>query len=156
MNTIIYRQPKLGDENQISGCMWSAADLWELTDGTPESVAEWLQICHPEELKERIVSKEKTLVATWNGIVVGFIAFKRGNHLSLLFVRREFSGRGIGRELFTRCANNFDEVTVNAAETAIAFYQKIGFRESGNSFLYKGIWGTPMKWNKQAQNDSST
>ncbi|BAZ40691.1 hypothetical protein NIES4101_66520 [Calothrix sp. NIES-4101] len=46
MNTIIYKPPKLGDEHQISGCMWSAADLWELTDGTPESVAEWLQICH--------------------------------------------------------------------------------------------------------------
>ncbi|MEA5571101.1 GNAT family N-acetyltransferase [Calothrix sp. UHCC 0171] len=136
--------------------MWSAAVLWELTDGTAESVAEWLQICHPEELKERILSGQKILVATWNGIVVGFIAFKRGNHLSLLFVRREFSGRGIGRELFTRCANDFDEVTVNAAEMAVAFYQKIGFIESGNSFLYKGIWGTPMKWNKQAQNDSST
>jgi ribosomal protein S18 acetylase RimI-like enzyme len=156
MNTIIYRPPELGDEHQISGCMWSAADLWELTDGTPESVAEWLQICHPEELKERILSGEKTLVATWNGIVVGFIAFKRGNHLSLLFVRREFSRQGIGRELFTRCANGFDEVTVNAAETAIAFYQKIGFTESGERFFYKGIWGTPMKWNKQAQNDCST
>ncbi|BAZ05939.1 GNAT family N-acetyltransferase [Calothrix sp. NIES-3974] len=156
MNTIIYRPPQLGDEHQISGCMWSAADLWELTDGTPESVAEWLQICHPEELKERIVSKEKTLVATWNGIVVGFIAFKRGNHLSLLFVRREFSRQGIGRELFIRCANDFEEVTVNAAEIAVAFYQKIGFRESGDRFFCKGIWGTPMKWNQQAQNDSST
>ncbi len=149
MNKIIYRPPQLGDEHQISGCMWSAADLWELTDGTPESVTEWLQICHPEELKERILSGQKTLVATWNGIVVGFIAFKRGNHLSLLFVRREFSGRGIGRELFTGCVKDFDEVTVNAAETAIAFYQKIGFTESGDRFLYKGIWGTPMKWNKQ-------
>jgi ribosomal protein S18 acetylase RimI-like enzyme len=156
MNNIIYRPSQLGEENQISGCMWSAADLWELTDGTPESVSEWLQICHPEELRERIVSKEKILVATWNGIVVGFIAFKRENHLSLLFVRREFSGRGIGRELFTLCASDFDEVTVNAAESAVGFYRKIGFRESGNSSLYKGIWGTPMKWSKQAQNDPST
>ncbi|MBW4671361.1 MAG: GNAT family N-acetyltransferase [Cyanomargarita calcarea GSE-NOS-MK-12-04C] len=150
MNTIIYRPPQLGDEHQISGCMWASANLWELTDGTPESVAEWLKICHPEELKDRILSGQKTLVATWNGIIVGFIAFKRGNHLSLLFVRREFSGRGIGRELFCRCAENFDEVTVNVAEAAVGFYQKIGFRESGNSFFYKGIWGTPMKWSKQA------
>jgi GNAT superfamily N-acetyltransferase len=156
MNTITYKPPEIGDENQISGCMWASADLWELTDGTPESVAEWHKICHPEELRDRILSGQKTLVATWNGIVVGFIAFKRGNHLSLLFVRREFSGRGIGRELFTRCAKGFDEVTVNAVETAIAFYRKIGFRESGDTpsesfherFLYKGIWGTPMKWSK--------
>jgi hypothetical protein len=62
MNTITYRLPQIGDEPQISGCMWASAVLWELTDGTPESVAEWLQICHPEELRDRILSDEKTLV----------------------------------------------------------------------------------------------
>jgi hypothetical protein len=50
MNTIIYRFPELGDENQIGGCMWASEDLWELTDGTPESVAEWNKLCDPKEL----------------------------------------------------------------------------------------------------------
>ncbi|MCC3447632.1 MAG: GNAT family N-acetyltransferase [Microcoleus sp. PH2017_29_MFU_D_A] len=102
MNSIAYRPPQLGDEQEISPCMWASADLWELTDGTPESVAEWKKISDLEELRARIFSSEKKLVATWNGIVVGFIAFRRGNHLSLLFVRREFAGQGIGRELFNR------------------------------------------------------
>jgi putative acetyltransferase len=146
MNTIIYRPPAAGDDNQISGCMWASADLWELTDGTPDSVAEWKKLCAPEELKSRIFSGEKILLATWNEIVVGFIAFKKGNHLSLLFVRREFSGQGIGRELFTQCAKDFDEVTVNAAETALGFYQKVGFIQSDDRFFKYGIWGIPMKW----------
>lgn len=92
------------------------------------------------------MSGEKTLVATWNEIVVGFIAFKRGNHLSLLFVRKEFSGQGIGRELFTQCAHDLDEVTVNAAEAAVGFYQKVGFVQSGDRFFKNGVWGTPMRW----------
>jgi len=146
MNTIIYRSPKLGDENQISGCMWASADLWELTDGTSESVAEWKQLCNLEELRDRVLSGERTLVATWNGIVIGFIAFKRGKHLSLLFVRREFSRQGIGRELFTRCTKDLGEITVNAAETAAGFYQKIGFMQSGDRFFYCGIWEIPMRW----------
>jgi GNAT superfamily N-acetyltransferase len=146
MNTINYRLPQLGDEHQISGCMWASAVLWELTDGTPESIAEWNKLCSPEELRDRILSDEKTLVATWNEIVVAFIAFKRGNHLSLLFVRREFSGQGIGRELFTRCSYDLDEVTVNAAEEAVGFYLKVGFIQSGDRFFKHGIWGTPMKW----------
>jgi putative acetyltransferase len=125
--------------------MWAAADLWELTDGTPASVVEWLQICDPQELRGRILSGEKTRVATWNEIVVGFIAFKRGNHLSLLFVRKEFSGQGIGRELFTQCAHDLDEVTVNAAEAAVGFYQKVGFMQSGDQFFKNGVWGIPMK-----------
>lgn len=146
ISRVSYRPPELRDENQLSGCMWASADLWELTDGTPESVAEWLQICNPAELRDRILSSEKTLVATWNEIVVGFIAFKRGNHLSLLFVRKEFSGQGIGRELFTQCAHDLDEVTVNAAEAAVGFYRKVGFVQSGERFFKHGAWGTPMKW----------
>jgi GNAT superfamily N-acetyltransferase len=114
------------------------------------SVAEWQQICHPEELRDRILSDEKTLVATWNEIIVGFIAFKRGNHLSLLFVRREFSGQGIGRELFTRCSYGLNEVTVNAAEAAVGFYQKVGFRQSGDRFFKHGIWGIRMKWSTRS------
>lgn len=146
MNTIIYRQPEVGDENSISGCMWASAELWELTDGTPESVAEWKKLCDWEELKDRILSGERTLVAVWNGIVIGFIAFKRSNHLSLLFVRTEFSRQGIASQLFTRCTKDFEEITVNAAETAIGFYQKIGFVQNGDRFFLYGIWSIPMKW----------
>jgi hypothetical protein len=73
MNAILYRLPEPGDEPQISGCMWASADLWELTNGTPGSNAEWLKFCSLEELSSRILSNEKTLVATWNEIVVGFI-----------------------------------------------------------------------------------
>jgi GNAT superfamily N-acetyltransferase len=146
INAIAYRPAEIGDEHQISACMWAAADLWELTDGTPESVAEWKQISDLEELKARILSSEKTLVATWNGIVVGFIAFRRGNHLSLLFVRRELSRQGIGRELFTRCSKDIDEITVNSSDVAVGFYQKVGFVQTGDRFFKNGIWGTPMKW----------
>jgi GNAT superfamily N-acetyltransferase len=154
INAITFRNPELGDEHEISACMWAAADLWELTDGTPESNAEWKNISDPEELRARILSSEQTLVATWNGIVVGFIAFRRWNHLSLLFVRKEFSGQGIGRELFTRCSSDFDEITVNSSDVAVGFYQKVGFVQSGDRFLTKGIWGTPMKWAKKEANQT--
>ncbi|NEQ18976.1 MAG: GNAT family N-acetyltransferase, partial [Microcoleus sp. SIO2G3] len=90
---------------------------------------------------------------------VGFIAFKRGNHLSLLFVRREFSGQGIGRELFTRCTHDLNEVTVNSADAAIGFYQKLGFIQSGDRFKKNGVWGTPMRWltnSSLRQNPKST
>ena len=146
MNTITYRLPQIGDEHQISACMWAAVVLWELIDGTPESVAEWKKLCSPEQLRDRILSGENMLVAMWNEIVVGFIAFNRGNHLSSLFIRRDFAGQGMGRELFVRCNDDFDEVTVNAAEAAVGFYQKVGFIQSGDRFFKHGIWGTPMKW----------
>ncbi|OWY69168.1 GNAT family N-acetyltransferase [cyanobacterium TDX16] len=150
MQAVTYRPSEFGDEQQISACMWASADLWELTDGTPESVAEWKQICDPGELRGRILSGERMLVATWNGIVVGFIAFRRGNHLSLLFVRREFAGKGIGRELFTRCSQDLNEITVKSSDAAVGFYQKVGFVQNGDRFFKNGVWATPMKWTKIA------
>ena len=153
MDAIIYRPSELGDESQISGCMWASANLWELTDGTPESVAQWIQLCNLNELKNRILSEERILVATWNELVVGFIAFKRSNHLSLLFVRKEFSRRGIARQLFIRSTEDFKEITVNAAETAIGFYEKIGFVRNGDRFFMYGIWAVPMKWINNSNNE---
>ena len=146
MNAITYRTPETGDEYKISACMWASVDPSEITDGTPENIAEWKRICDPEELRGRIFSGEKTLVATQNEVVIGLIAFRKRNHLSLLFVRREFAGKGIGRELFTRCTNSFDEITVNSSDLAIGFYQKVGFSQSGDRFFKDGIWATPMRW----------
>lgn len=146
MNAITYRTPETGDEHKISACIGASADLSEITDGTPEGIAFWKRICDPEELRERIFSDEKMLVATQNGVVIGFIAFRRGNHLSSLFVRREFVGKGIGRELFTRCTNSFNEITVNSSDLAVGFYQKVGFSQSDDRFFKDGIWATPMRW----------
>ncbi len=150
MNIITYRSPEPGDEHQISACMVASAELSELTDETPEGTAIWEQISGSEELRGRILSGEKMLVATQNGVVVGFIGFKRGNHLSSLFVRKESAGQGIGRELFTQCTHGFDEITVNSSDLAVGFYQKVGFVQSGDRFLRNGLWGTPMKWTRDA------
>lgn len=146
MNAITYRPPEPGDEHQISACMCASAEPSELTDGTPEGMAQWKRISGSEELRGRILSGEKMLIATQNEVVVGFIGFRRENHLSSLFVRKEFAGKGIGRELFTRCINDFDEITVNSSDLAVGFYQKVGFAQSGNRFFKDGLWGTPMRW----------
>jgi GNAT superfamily N-acetyltransferase len=66
--------------------------------------------------------------------------------MSLLFVRKEFSGQGIGRELLPLCSYDLHRGTVNAAEAAVGFYHKVGFRQSGDRFVKYGIWGTPMRW----------
>ena len=146
INNIVYATPKPGDEYQISDCMYASADLLELTGKTREGTAEWQEISDPVGLRDRILSDQKTLIATWQGIVVGFIAFRRRNHLSLLFVRQEWSRKGIGRELYTRCIEEFDEVTVNSADSAIGFYRKMGFVQSRARFYQNGIYATPMRW----------
>ena len=150
MTPLSYRPARPGDESQISTCMRASATQSELTDGTPQGIAEWEQISGTEELGERIRSDEKTWVATHDGTVVGFIAFRRGSHLSLLFVRHDYAGRGIARELLTRCATGLDMITVNSSDLAVGFYRKIGFVETGERFHKDGGWSTPMRWTRAA------
>lgn len=144
---IRYRAPVDGDEHAISQCMLAAGSLAEMTAGTPESIEEWYQICSPRELRARIVSGERSLVAVCGGEVVGFIAFKRGSHLSLLYVRKDYAGRGIGRQLFARCARDLAAITVNSSMGAVGFYRKMGFVVMGVPQVgADGVQMTPMAW----------
>lgn len=143
---INYRTPKPGEEEAISECLLAAATLDEMTDGTPESIEEWLEICSPGEIRSRISSGDMSLVATSGDEILGYIAFRRATHLSLLFVRKSVAGTGIGRELFRRCADGLPIITVNSSDGAVGFYKKMGFVKNGERHWSKGAMVTPMKW----------
>jgi ribosomal protein S18 acetylase RimI-like enzyme len=150
IDKIIYRIPKPGEEQQISECIGAAADVSKMTDGTAESFAAWKRVCDPIELAKRIANNDNILVAVYNEIIVGFIAFRPRNHLSLLFVRKDFAGKGIGRELFTQCIHDLDEVNLNSIDLAVGFYQKLGFEHCGERAFKHGFWVTPMKYSVQS------
>jgi GNAT superfamily N-acetyltransferase len=151
IDKIMYRLPKRGEEQQISECIGAAADVFNMTDGTPESVAAWNRVCAPVELGKRIMNNENILVAVHDQMIIGFIAFRPKNHLSLLFVRKDFAGKGIGRKLFTQCIHDLDEVDLNSIDQAVGFYQKLGFEENGDRSFKNGFWVTPMKYSVQSQ-----
>jgi GNAT superfamily N-acetyltransferase len=146
INRITYRMPKIGEEQQISDCMNASANLSTMIDGTPESIAAWNRISDLAELRKRIMNNDNILVAVYSGIIVGFIAFRPKNHLSLLFVSKEFAGQGIGRELFLQCIHGLDEVNLNSIDLAVGFYQKLGFEQCGDRSFKNGFWITPMKY----------
>lgn len=143
---IEFRAPKLGDEEAIATCMRASADIADMTDGTPEGLGEWLKICSPGEIRSRITSGERSMVAIADDEIVGYIAFRRSNHLSLLFVRKNWAGNGIGRKLFDKCSSGLPSITVNSSDLAVGFYEKLGFAATGERHLKAGAMVTPMTW----------
>jgi ribosomal protein S18 acetylase RimI-like enzyme len=146
INRIAYRLPELGEEQQIRDCMLASAGLAEMTDGTPENVAAWNRITDLEQLRKRIENNDNILVAIHDEVIIGFIAFRPKDHLSLLFVNKNFAGQGIGRELFLQCIHGITEVNLNSIDRAVGFYQKLGFKECGDRSFKNGFWITPMKY----------
>lgn len=81
--------------------------------------------------------------------VVGMLVLKNTAHISLFFVKKEFQGKGIGRELLAACIayckeHGVSDLTVNAAPTGLSFYLANGFKASAGECFEGGLRFTPM------------
>ena len=96
---------------------------------------------------------EEGSFAVWNCYsgkeLVGMLAMRDCEHISLAFVRADFHRQGIGRMLYAAakaeaktCGTK--RITVNASDYGIPFYREMGFRETDMRLLTDGIRYTPM------------
>jgi len=83
---------------------------------------------------------------------VGMIEIRDYNHISLLFVDKEFQGEGIARELFTEALKicklkdkSIVKIYVHASPFSIPVYQKLGFQKTGDMQEQFGIKYLPME-----------
>ncbi|MEH7440762.1 GNAT family N-acetyltransferase [Bacillus sp. JJ1122] len=84
--------------------------------------------------------------------LAGVIATKGKNHISMLFVKKEYQRQGIARRLFQtveevcKNTNGISEITVNSSQFAVVVYKRLGFVETDNEQLVNGIRFTPMSY----------
>ena len=86
--------------------------------------------------------------------MIGVAAVRSGPHLSLLFVEDSYQQMGVGTALVdffhswllnTRSWLGGSRLTVNASNTGVGFYRKIGFRDTGHRTRKDGLDYTPME-----------
>ena len=82
--------------------------------------------------------------------LVGMLALRDKNHISLAFVRHDFHRQGIGRMLYAEAKNyalaaGTKRITVNASEYGLPFYKAMGFYETDMQLTADGIIYTPME-----------
>lgn len=77
--------------------------------------------------------------------LVGTLAMRQ-NHISLLFVRKEFHRQGIAKKLFRHMLSQItsNEITVNSSPYALEVYGKLGFTATNTEQVTNGIRYTPM------------
>lgn len=82
--------------------------------------------------------------------MIGMIALRNENHISLLFVDRQYHFKGVAKSLMmSMCSYVKNElgkamVTVNSSPYAVGFYHKVGFTDTGPQTCADGIIYTPM------------
>ena len=82
--------------------------------------------------------------------MVGIIGVRNTNHVSLLFVDRDYHRMGIASGLIRRFIRDartegITYVTVNSSPYAVGFYHKIGFINLSEEIEKDGIRFTPMR-----------
>ncbi|MCR5357364.1 MAG: GNAT family N-acetyltransferase [Lachnospiraceae bacterium] len=82
--------------------------------------------------------------------IVGILGVRNANHVSLLFVDKDYQLKGIARALLNRYFRDartagITYVTVNSSPYAVGFYHRIGFFDLSGEVEKDGIRYTPMK-----------
>lgn len=87
-----------------------------------------------------------------NQYLIGVIALRTGQHISLLFVRGKFHHLGVATKLMKVVENEvlaqnpkIRAITVNASPYAVGFYEKNGFVTLDKEQKTDGIRFTPMR-----------
>ena len=88
------------------------------------------------------------LIATVEGKLAGYIAFRGSDHLYHLFVDESYQGRGIAKALWQEALNETkaSKVTLRSSVFAIPVYRSFGFVESSERAEKDGIAYQPMIW----------
>lgn len=89
-----------------------------------------------------------------NGVLIGTLAVREKQHISLFFVKSEYQGKGNGKRLFAQMKAAFadKDITVNAAPYAVPIYRSLGFVPTDSEQLKNGIRFTPMIFRAQESN----
>lgn len=107
---------------------------------------------NPKSIAERQQNGRNIHLAFCESILVGMIEIRDKNHISLLFVDKNYHRLGIAKKLLlksiTNCIKIYPEIDlflVNASPYSIPIYKKLGFTKTASLLENHGIKYMPME-----------
>ena len=117
-----------------------------------EGTEAFAQFVTDENLRKAFLAGQYPLFAAYMADeLIGIVALRSGNHLSLLFVDGRYHNQGIGTKLLNYAIDYmhkntiFTKITVNAAPFAAGFYHGYGFHDTAPETEKDGIIYIPME-----------
>jgi GNAT superfamily N-acetyltransferase len=155
MCDLICREMREGDEEAVSHLIQKSFHRHIARHYLPEGMEAFLKDTSAEGIAERMGKGQLLIVAEMIGggeaQLVGIIAVRNGNHISLFFVDDEHHGRGVARTLLEEAVRRIrqsvpgvDRLTVNSSPFAVGFYERMGFQPTGPEQYRAGMLVTPM------------
>lgn len=120
---------------------------------TEQGIVTFRNFVKPEALLERYKNvTDFMLVAKVQEQIIGVISLRDKSHISLFFVKEDYHGRGVGRELLDRVLEKLEvkqkgitKITVNSSPYAVKVYERLGFTKTEEEKEVDGIVFVPME-----------
>ena len=148
---ITYRLMIPEEAPDVSALVRVVFDEFIGPESTQQGIDEFHKFIEPAALNERILADHFIMIAVDKEVPVGMIEIRQNNHVSLLFVDRNFQNHGIAKTLLSQAllkAKKFESglsrVTVNTSRQGVRTYEKLGFRQTGPEREVNGIIFIPM------------
>ncbi len=144
------RPLKKPDLPEALSLIYEVFDEFESPDYPPEGVAEFRSSVNLDSIREKMEEGMLTMKGCHDdNTLTGVIAVRNTNHITLLFVRKEYHRRGIARQLFEAVVEDIKsagctEITVNSSPYAVEAYHHLGFVDTDMEQEVNGIRFTPM------------
>ena len=133
------------------GLAWRTFLKFEAPDYSEEGITNFYKFITDETLRKMfLIGEYKAYGAFLGEQLVGIAGVRGGNHISLLFVEKEFHHQGIATKIlqfifhYLHNEAGEDRVTVNSSPYAVGFYHKTGFHDTDTEQTADGIRFTPM------------
>lgn len=133
--------------------VWEVFEEYEVPDYEEMGVQTFRHFIEYGNMVEKVRQGEMRFWGCYlNNYLVGVIALREGQHISLLFVRGKFHHLGIAGKLVRVAVDavavtepKIRAVTVNSSPYAVGFYEKMGFDALGTEQQADGIRFTSMR-----------
>lgn len=129
--------------------VWTVFLEFEAPDYTQQGIEEFKKFVDYKSMMDQFNNGE---LQFWGckiaGELTGVIATRNSTHICLLFVKKEFHRRGIGRKLFQTVKEDLkgQPITVNSSPYAIEVYHRLGFMDTDVEQTVNGMRFTPMSY----------
>lgn len=134
------------NDNEIPEALslvWEVFCQFEAPDYSQEGIDEFRRTIDSPEFIDEL----KFYGALENDQIVGVLAMRAPQHVSLFFVKEGYHGRGIGKTLFNTMRQDYasQNFTVNSSPYAVDIYNRhLGFIPTDTEQVTNGIRYTPM------------
>ncbi|MCR4605962.1 MAG: GNAT family N-acetyltransferase [Eubacterium sp.] len=133
--------------------VWEVFEEFEAPDYEEMGVKTFRHFIEPSSIIEKVNAGQMKFWGCYqNNGLVGVGAIREGQHISLLFVRKQFHHLGVATMLVNALIADIASdnpsnpvVTVNSSPYAVGFYQAVGFEAIDVEQRKDGIRFTPMR-----------